>query len=91
MPNDKRTMAQLAQEVLDVQGACNLSGVVLSWGRSIARLRVLLEEAGEGGTDAINGHPINKLWADKVAHLTGLHLSEASLGEYDETSKLAKG
>jgi hypothetical protein len=63
-----RTLAQLAQEALDVQGACNLSGVVLGWGRAITELRRNLPQLG---TDEINRHPINRLWADKVAHLTG--------------------
>src|SRR5262245_49583869 len=37
--NDERTIQDLAQEALDVQNACNLSGVVYGWGRSISRLR----------------------------------------------------
>jgi hypothetical protein len=38
---DERTLAQLAQEALTVQDACNLSGVVHGWSRSISRLREL--------------------------------------------------
>lgn len=64
---DTRTLAQLAQEALDVQDASNLSGVVHGWSRSISRLRELLPDVG---TEKINTHPINVLWADKVAHLT---------------------
>lgn len=63
-----RTLPELAQQVLDVQDACNLSGVVHAWSRAITNLRELMPTAG---TDALNRHPINKLWADKVAHLTG--------------------
>lgn len=62
-----RTLQQLAQEVLDVQDACNLSGVVLAWGRSISELRSLLDDKS---TDAINKHPINVMWASKVESLT---------------------
>lgn len=65
-----RTLAELAQESLDIQTASNLSGLVHGWSRSISELRVRLEESGITDTDAINQHPINKLWADKVADLT---------------------
>lgn len=68
MNDDNRSLKDLAKEVLAVQDACNLSGVVHSWSRSMTRLRQLLADQG---TSAINTHPINQLWADKVAHLTG--------------------
>jgi hypothetical protein len=70
--NDTRTMADLAREALAVQDACNLSGVVHGFSRSISRLRALLEAEGKGGTDAVNGHPICQLWADKIASLAGV-------------------
>lgn len=63
-----KTLSELAQQVLDVQDACNLSGVVHSWSEAITNLRELMPTAG---TDTINRHPINRLWADKVADLTG--------------------
>lgn len=63
-----KTLPELAQQVLDVQDACNLSGVVHAWSAAITNLRELMPTAG---TEVINRHPINKLWADKVAHLTG--------------------
>lgn len=69
-PEDSRTLSDLAREALDVQNACNLSGVVLSFGRSIVRLRRLLESEGGGGTNETNQHPISQLWADKIASLT---------------------
>lgn len=75
--NSMKTLPELAQEVLAVQDACNLSGVVHSWSRAISSLRELMPTAG---TEAINRHPINKLWAAKVADLTGLGvLSEGLL------------
>jgi hypothetical protein len=64
-----RTLSELAQEALDVQNACNLSGVVHGWSRAISDLRKLMPTAD---TEAINRHPINKLWADKVADLAGV-------------------
>ncbi len=76
MATDTRTLKQLAQEVLDVQNASNLSGVVHAWSRAITRLReVLREESLPDDTQAINTHAINKAWADKVAHLTDTQYS----------------
>lgn len=65
---DVRTLRDLAQAALQVQDACNLSGVVQSYARVLSRLWKLLPEAG---TKQINEHPIAQVWADKVAHLTG--------------------
>lgn len=61
-----KTIKQLAQEALDVQNACNLSGVVHGFSRAMSELCALVP-----GTDARNKHPVAVLWADKVAHLTG--------------------
>jgi len=55
---DNRTLAELAKEALDVQDACNLSGVVHAWSRAITRLR---EVTGALSTTVINEHPINKV------------------------------
>ena len=62
-----RTIQQLAQQALDVQDACNLSGVVHGFSRAITELRELFPDKG---TDWFNEHPICALWADKIAHLT---------------------
>ena len=82
MSTDERTIAQLAEEVLAVQDACNLSG------RSIVRLHRLFPDYG---TDAINMHPINQLWADKVAHLTETQDSNSPTlsAAYDCVAELA--
>lgn len=77
MSDDRRTMADLAREALGVQDACNLSGLVLSFGKSIQRLRVLLEERGEGSTTRLNRHPVCVLWIDKLRSLSGDDFSEA--------------
>ena len=71
---DMRSIAELAKEALAVQDACNLSGVVLSWGRAITRLRRLLPDAG---TTTINTHPLNVLWADKCTQLAGRQFHDA--------------
>jgi hypothetical protein len=61
-----KTLKQLAQEALDVQNACNLSGVVHGFSRAMSDLCALVPNTGERNT-----HPIAILWADKIAHLTG--------------------
>lgn len=66
-----RTWKEMAQDSLDVQNACNLSGVVHSFSNIITEVRTRLEAEGKGGTDAVNTHPVCILYADKVAHLTG--------------------
>ena len=68
MSEDTRSLQQLAKESLEIQNACNLSGVVHSWSRSVKRLRELLPNSG---TDQINRHFVNVLFADKLADLTG--------------------
>lgn len=70
-----RSVAELAKEVLEVQNACNLSGVVLSWGEAIVDLR---NQSPGAGTDTINHHPINVMWAAKVNELVGLGFVDCS-------------
>jgi hypothetical protein len=80
-----------AEEALNVQDACNLSGIVHSWSRRLARLNEKSEIWAKLGTDGRNSHPINILWADKVAHLTGtqsLGLSKV-MDAYSECKRLA--
>lgn len=61
-----RTMKELAQEAIDVQDACNLSGVVHAFSRAMT----CLCEMGMG-TNERNTHPIAVLFSDKIASLTG--------------------
>lgn len=88
---DTRTMTDLAKEALQVQDACNLSGVVHSFSRAITRLRALLEAEGKGGTDAVNRHPICSLWADKISTLTGSSGIDSYCAAYGSVCALAKG
>lgn len=60
-----RTLKELAKEALDVQDACNLSGVAHGFARAMSDL---MEHTR--GTDQRNTHPVAVLWADKIAHLT---------------------
>lgn len=67
-PEDTRTLGQLAREALLAHNACNLSGVVHSWSRAVKRLRELCPDLG---TDAVNTHPLNVLYSDKLVSLAG--------------------
>lgn len=80
------SIKELAQTVLQVQDACNLSGVVHSWSRAITELRTACPELG---TDGINRHPINVMFADKVADLTGSRDIGNFMTAYDECVKLS--
>jgi hypothetical protein len=92
MTEQTRTLAQLAQEALDVQDACNLSGVALGFGRAMADLRQHV-----GGGDAIRQHPITLLWIDKLADMTGrveafaTWHGTANSSPYDKVQRLAAG
>jgi hypothetical protein len=60
------------QCALDVQSACNLSGVVHSFSEIIGRI---WEEAHKDlsekrGTDWVNNHPICRLFAEQISFLS---------------------
>lgn len=57
-------------EALLSQGACNLGGLIHGWARVITQLQAEAREKGHG-TDWINKHPANVLFAEQVHHLTG--------------------
>lgn len=67
MADMKRTLADLAREVLEVQNASNLSGVVHAFSRAVTALRECLP--GPVDTNTINRHPIAVMWIDKLADL----------------------
>lgn len=82
---EPRTMAQLAQEAIDVQNACNLSGVAHRFARVMSDLCALGLD-----TDARNRHPIAILWSDKIAHLTGTQIvgEDGVMQAYDAVYRL---
>lgn len=61
---------KLAKDALDVQNACNLSGVVHEFSRAMDSLWSLARYAGEG-TEWVNTHPVSILYSSKIASLTG--------------------
>jgi hypothetical protein len=84
--NDTRSLKDLARNALDVQDACNLSGVVHSFSRDIMRLRALLSEEPDFSTDKLNRHPVSVLYSSKIASLTG---SEFIIGAFTNAYKWA--
>ena len=62
-----RTVRELAREAIQVQDACNLSGVAHSFAKAMSDL-------GEhtNGTDERNRHPIVRVYLDKMCDLTGV-------------------
>ena len=87
-----RPLAKLAQDSLDVQDACNLSGVVHAYAEALSTLWKW-SDTYRWGTNDINTHPIAILWADKVAHLTGTQSfgHERVTAAYAAVKKLAEG
>ena len=62
------TFKQLAVRALQIQDACNPSGVALALSETIMELK----RNGVAGTDDICNHPIVKLMAHKMADLCGM-------------------
>lgn len=81
------TLQKAAQTALDVQSACNLSGVV----RSFAEITMWMRTDLHLGTDACNTHPVSRLFAEQISHLTGAGVGdhETYRKAYDECTRLA--
>lgn len=62
--------ANVYREALLTQGASNLGGLVHGWARVMTALQAQAR-AGGHGTDWLNTHPVNVLFAEQVHHLTG--------------------
>lgn len=65
----KYTMKQAARLALDVQDACNLSGVVKTFATVLDTLWTDAHERGKG-TDWVNTHPVTVLFVNKLESLT---------------------
>jgi hypothetical protein len=81
------TIKEAARQALNVQDACNLSGVVRSFASVI---EILWKEPGCKGTDWVNTHPIAVLFSSKIASLTGSESSENFGKAYLDCQKLAQ-
>jgi len=74
---------------IEVQGACNLSAVVHSMGEAMSDLWAMARALGKG-TDWVNNHPICRLYASKIAHLTGMFASANTLAFHAEAEELCR-
>jgi len=80
-------MVKLAQKTLDVQDACNLSGIVNSMNDMLATLR---QRTDCQGSRWIACHPITKLWIDKLCDLSGV-TRDLQTEAYSDVVNLSKG
>lgn len=62
-----KTIKLIAKESLELQNACNVSGLLRTWSEWCPVIR---EHASQISVE-FNHHPINKLMADKIQQLTG--------------------
>lgn len=74
-----RTEQELIKEALEVQNACNLSGVVHSFSKAMSDLWELANKEGKG-TTWVNTHRVSRLFADKILSLSGA----VKLGDFSE-------
>ena len=94
MTNEERTelneqMKGHCHDALHVQDASNLSGVVRSMCGAMSDLWAMARAMGKG-TDWVNNHPICRLFASKIAHLTGMFASANTLTFHAEAEELCR-
>jgi hypothetical protein len=82
------TIAAAAKTALDVQDACNLSGVVSTFQRILTEVLWPEARANGHGTDWVNQHPISVLFADKIMSLSRHEAAEV-LRSWDICETLA--
>lgn len=66
------TIQQMAQQAIDVQNACNLSGIV----RTFAEITSAMRTEHGMDTPTCNRHPVCVLFAHKIADLVGVQTAE---------------
>ena len=94
MTNEERAelnerMKRHCRDAIQVQDACNLSAVVHSMDETISDLWSMARALGKG-TDWVNNHPICRLYASKIAHLTGMLASANTLAFHAEAEELCR-
>lgn len=84
-PAARPDLRDLAREAIQIQDACNLTGLALGWHKSACRLREALAYSRDS-----DRHPINRLWYHKLADLAGVPTdSEDYSAAYAECRQLA--
>lgn len=74
------------EEAINVQDACNLSGVIFEWAEIMQRICDESHKDGKG-TDWKNNHPINVLFAHKVYDMVNVHSSLSYDGIFNRAYK----
>lgn len=59
------------RDAINVQDACNLSGVAASFSRVMMKIWATARATGNDNTKWVNEHPISVMYANKIAQLTG--------------------
>ena len=77
------TLKAAAQAALDVQDACNLSGVAIAFADVMRTLCAHVDAS----TGERNRHPIAVLWLDKMADLAGISRDVNHFGPAYEACK----
>lgn len=87
-----KTYQELAQQALDVQDACNLSGVVHSFSQGMETLWAEARSRNQG-TAWVNEHPIVTLFLDKLASLNRTQdlANPAISAAYDRVYAIVEG
>jgi hypothetical protein len=77
-------LQQAAQDAIEVQNACNLSGVVHSFSHILTDVLWPAAREGNHGTDWVNQHPISKLFASKIEDLSRVNYGALTFSDaYD--------
>jgi hypothetical protein len=64
-----KSIQAVAKEAIQIQDACNLSGVVHSFSRAMETIWAEAREGEGKGTEWVNTHPIVTLYIDKLLDL----------------------
>lgn len=78
------------KRAIDVQDACNLSGVVHDFSNMMTRVWVEARKEEGRGTDWVNTHPIVILYSNKISSLCGSENSEQFSMAYDHCKEQAE-
>uniref|UniRef100_A0A6M3LZC1 Uncharacterized protein n=1 Tax=viral metagenome TaxID=1070528 RepID=A0A6M3LZC1_9ZZZZ len=77
------------ESAIQVQDACNLSGVVSSFSEVLPRIWDEVRSNGKGTTE-VNQHPISKLYADKIVDLARVRDFDSFSVAYKECRRRAE-
>lgn len=83
------TIQEAAKLAIDVQDACNLSGVLKSFQKIVSEVIWPEMEKQGKGTDFVNHHPIATLFLSKLCSLNGGHYECDYLAASDRCEEIA--